>query len=128
MTDRECAVLLYDGDCAFCSSSARLLQRVVRRLPSVEPYQLADLDALDVTEQQCVESVQWIGRDGRHEEGHRAIAQVLVDAGKGWTVIGRGLRLPGIDWLAAVVYRWVARNRHRLPGGTKACSVAKPME
>ena len=28
-----------------------------------------------------------------------------------------------VNTLAGIVYRWVARNRHRLPGGTPACSL-----
>jgi predicted DCC family thiol-disulfide oxidoreductase YuxK len=33
------------------------------------------------------------------------------------------IELPGIRSLAGVIYRWVARNRSRLPGGTPACAV-----
>ena len=117
------AVLLYDGDCAFCSSSVRLLQRFVAQLPAIEPFQLADLEPLGVTTEQCAAALQWIGADGRRAEGERAIAQVLVDAGTGWRILGRLLRLPGVSWCAGVVYRWVARNRHRLPGGTPECAV-----
>jgi predicted DCC family thiol-disulfide oxidoreductase YuxK len=124
-TARADAVLLYDGDCAFCSSSARLLRRLVRRLPPVEPYQFADLEALGVSAEECAASVQWVSADGRRAEGHRAIAQVLVDAGRGWTVLGRVLGLPGVSWLAGVTYRWIARNRYRLPGGTPACALPR---
>lgn len=31
--------------------------------------------------------------------------------------------LPGMPWLQSKVYRWVASNRHRLPGGTTTCAV-----
>jgi predicted DCC family thiol-disulfide oxidoreductase YuxK len=119
-------VLLYDGECGFCSSSARLLRRLVRRLPAVEPYQTTELGPLGVTADQCREALHWVGADGRVCTGADAVAQVLVDAGRGWRIIGRLLRLPGIRAGAAVVYRSVARNRHRLPGGTPTCSLDPP--
>ena len=37
--------------------------------------------------------------------------------------LGAALLLPGVNALAGVVYRWVARNRHRFPGGTPACAM-----
>ena len=36
--------------------------------------------------------------------------------------LGAALLLPGVNALAGVVYRWVARNRHRFPGGTDAAA------
>jgi predicted DCC family thiol-disulfide oxidoreductase YuxK len=31
--------------------------------------------------------------------------------------------LPGIKQVAGVVYRWVAKNRDRMPGGTAECAL-----
>lgn len=31
--------------------------------------------------------------------------------------------LPGIPWLEEKIYRWVADNRYRMPGGTAACQI-----
>jgi predicted DCC family thiol-disulfide oxidoreductase YuxK len=33
------------------------------------------------------------------------------------------MKTPPTSWLAKIVYRWIARNRHRLPGGAKECSI-----
>lgn len=119
----EVPVLLFDGDCAFCTSCVSWMHRRIGRLDAVKPYQRADLGSLGVTEAQCESALQWVGADHRVRSGEAAVAQVLVDAGKGWAVMGRAMRLPGIQQVAAVSYRWVARNRHRLPGGTPACSL-----
>lgn len=116
-------VLLFDGDCSFCTTCANWGRRHIRRLVPMEPYQLADLDALGVTAAQCESALQWIGADGTVVSAHLAVAQVLIDAGKGWRVIGWVIHLPGIRGVSGLVYRWVARNRHRLPGGTPACSL-----
>lgn len=116
-------VLLFDGDCAFCTTCINWMQRHIRRLDATVPYQHADLGSLGVSADECERAVQWVGADGTVVSAHLAIAQVLVGAGKGWAVIGRAVRLPGMRQLSGVVYRWISRNRHRLPGGTPACSL-----
>jgi len=116
-------VLLFDGDCSFCTSCANWARRHIRHLDTMVPYQFADLPALGVTPEQCEQAVQWVGIDHRVLSAHLAVAQTLIDAGKGWAVIGRAMRLPGLRQLCGAVYRWVARNRSRLPGGTPACSI-----
>jgi predicted DCC family thiol-disulfide oxidoreductase YuxK len=35
------------------------------------------------------------------------------------------LAAPPVSALAWPIYRWIARNRHRLPGGTAACSLSQ---
>jgi predicted DCC family thiol-disulfide oxidoreductase YuxK len=119
---RDCPVLLFDGDCAFCTRCAGLLERIG---PAAEivPWQFADLAELGVTEEQASDAVQWVGVDGSVRAGHEAIAAVLGSAGAFWRTIGCTLTLPGVSWIAAKVYRLVADNRYRLPGGTPACAV-----
>ncbi|PXX54790.1 hypothetical protein DFR70_12384 [Nocardia tenerifensis] len=34
--------------------------------------------------------------------------------------------IPPINWLTAALYHLVAVNRHRLPGGTPACTLPAP--
>ena len=114
-------MLLYDGDCAFCSSCARALQRL-KPDAEVAPWQLTDLTRLGVTEEQVAAAVQWVGVDGMVRSGHEAIAAVLSCAGPIWRVVGRLVLLPGISWVAAKTYRLVAENRHRLPGGRPTCA------
>jgi predicted DCC family thiol-disulfide oxidoreductase YuxK len=114
-------VLLYDGDCAFCTSCARLIERRVRPRADVVPWQFADLDALGVSAEQATAAVQWIGLDRRVRSGHEAIAATLLAGGALWRPLGRLLTLPGVSRLAAKVYGLVATNRYRLPGGTPAC-------
>ena len=114
--------LLFDGDCGFCSSSARLAARLA---PAVEvrPYQDVDLTAFGVTAAQCAGALQWLGRGGP-AAGSAAVARLLLVAGRGWPVVGRVLLAPGIRRVADGVYRAVAANRYRLPGGTPACRVS----
>jgi predicted DCC family thiol-disulfide oxidoreductase YuxK len=119
---RHRPVLVFDGDCAFCTSCARLLERIGPEAEIVA-WQLTDLDRLGVTAAEAAEAVRWVGTDGTVRGGHEAIAAVLEAAGWPWRLAGRAILLPGISSLAAVGYRWVARNRQRLPGGTAACAI-----
>jgi predicted DCC family thiol-disulfide oxidoreductase YuxK len=117
-------VLVFDGDCAFCSSCARRLERIGAEAEIV-PWQIADLDELGITAAQAAEAVRWIEADGTLRTGHEAVAAALCTAGRPWRIAGRAILLPGISLLAAAGYRVVARNRHRLPGGTPACATRR---
>ena len=123
MSLRARPVLVFDGDCAFCTKCAQALERIG---PDAEivAWQLTDLDELGMTAEQASDAVQWVGVDGTIRSGHEAIAAVLSAAGLPWKLLGRVIQLPGISWLAAKAYRLVANNRYRLPGGTPACAVA----
>lgn len=115
-------VLVFDGDCAFCTSCARLLERIGPQA-DVVAWQVADLDELGMTAAQAAEAVRWVAADGTIRSGHEALAAALGAApGSAWRTVGRALLLPGVSPLAAASYRLVARNRHRLPGGTPACA------
>lgn len=121
LSSRDRPVLVYDGDCGFCTTCARFLERIG---PDAEivAWQLTDLAGLGITEEQAADAVQWVRTDGAVRSGHEAIAAVLASAGRVWRIIGRALLLPGISWLAARAYRLTADNRYRLPGGTPACA------
>lgn len=117
----EPPVLVFDGDCGFCTSSARFLERRVPVRAAVVAWQFADLDALGTTAERAQYEVLWVDRAGRVSGGAEAIGRMLMAAGGLWRVPGVLLRVPPVSWLAHGVYRLVANNRHRMPGGTAAC-------
>lgn len=121
MTDDR-ATFLYDGDCAFCSSCVRFIERYIPTRAEVLPWQRADLAALGVSRQAAEEAVQWIDAAGV-AAGPDAIARLLRDAGSYWRPLGVLLAVPPVRWLAWPAYRWVARHRDRMPGGTPACAL-----
>ncbi|MFQ6170230.1 thiol-disulfide oxidoreductase DCC family protein [Oryzobacter sp. R7] len=126
---RTLPVLVFDGDCAFCSTSARFATSRLRRSPAdfaVEPWQLIDLGPLGLTEVQCAEALQWVDTAGRAWSGHQAVGRTLL-ASRWWArPAGALLLAPGVGLVAAPLYRWVSRNRHRLPGGSPACALPAP--
>jgi predicted DCC family thiol-disulfide oxidoreductase YuxK len=134
----DAPVFLYDGDCAFCTTCAHFIERRIPTSARVTPWQFEDLGALGVPQADAEAAVQWIDAAGpthaaptrdataagpRPVAGPDAIARLLVDAGSFWRPLGWVLARPPVRWAAWPVYRWVARNRHRMPGGTAACSL-----
>jgi predicted DCC family thiol-disulfide oxidoreductase YuxK len=86
-------------------------------------FQFADLAALGTTEEQAAHEIVWVSRTGRTYGGAQAVARLLMDAGGAWRILGAIGTLPPISRLLHGVYRLVAGNRHRLPGGTAACAL-----
>jgi predicted DCC family thiol-disulfide oxidoreductase YuxK len=62
---------------------------------------------------------------GRITTGPEAIADFLRDAGALWRPLGAVLGQRPVLLVAWPVYRWISHNRHRLPGGTAACSLSQ---
>ncbi|MFG1928239.1 thiol-disulfide oxidoreductase DCC family protein [Cryptosporangium sp. NPDC048952] len=116
------ATFVYDGDCAFCSTCARFIERRIPTSAAVVAWQRTDLDALELTVDEAETAVQWVS-DERRAAGPDAIAELLIDAGSFWRPAGHVLRSAPVRKLAWPVYRWVARNRDKLPGGTATCAL-----
>ncbi|MEX1208022.1 MAG: DCC1-like thiol-disulfide oxidoreductase family protein [Acidimicrobiia bacterium] len=115
-------IFLYDGDCAFCTSCARFIERHVRTEAEITPWQWADLSALGVEQREVEEVVLWV-EPGLVVAGPDAIAVLLRRAQWYWRPLGWLGSLTPVSWLAWPVYRLIARHRHRFPGGTPACSL-----
>lgn len=116
-------LLVYDGDCGFCTKSARWGAAGVVGPVSVQPWQSLDLAELGLTEQDVTSAAWWFDDDGAKHRGSRAAAGVLA-ASRGWRrLAGLLLQVPPISWLAIPAYALVARYRYKLPGATDACRV-----
>jgi predicted DCC family thiol-disulfide oxidoreductase YuxK len=123
MTTAAAPTFVYDGDCAFCTTCAEFIGRHVPTGARIVPWQFADLDALGLSRQQCEDAVQWVAPDGSVAAGPDAIALLLRASRPLWRLAGRLLQARPVRAAAWPAYRWVARNRHRLPGGTAACAL-----
>ena len=66
---------LYDGDCAFCSACARLINRYLPTDARVVPWQFTDLAALGITAEECERAVQWVALDPANPSGAREAAE-----------------------------------------------------
>jgi predicted DCC family thiol-disulfide oxidoreductase YuxK len=116
-------VLVFDGDCAFCSTSVSFAERLLGPACDITPWQCADLPSLGVDQRRAEYEVLWVTPAGTVYGGAPTVAKLLLNCGRGWAVLGGLLRMPPIRWVAHGVYRLVADNRQRMPGGTPACAV-----
>jgi predicted DCC family thiol-disulfide oxidoreductase YuxK len=121
MPEQPLPVVVFDGDCGFCSLSVRWARRWVRPRVIFRPWQLADLESLGVSQPACQQAVQFVGLDGAVAAGGRAVCRILGTGHGPWPLLGRIGSLPGIDVIVDSAYGVVARMRHRLPGSTPAC-------
>ncbi|GII92768.1 thiol-disulfide oxidoreductase DCC family protein [Sinosporangium siamense] len=116
-------VLVYDGDCSFCTTSVAFIKRRMRVDAEITAWQFADLAALGTTQKRAEYELLWVRPDGRTYGGAQAVAKLLLAAGLPWSPLGAITRVPPFRWLAHGIYRLIANNRHLLPGGTPACSL-----
>jgi predicted DCC family thiol-disulfide oxidoreductase YuxK len=116
--------LIYDGDCGICTRLAGFA-RWLRPRAEVRASQELDLAAYGVTAAQCAEALQLVTAEGRVYSAQDAVARLLLISRPVWRPAGLVLLLPGVNALAGAGYRWLARNRYRLPGATDACAVPR---
>jgi predicted DCC family thiol-disulfide oxidoreductase YuxK len=114
-------LLVFDGQCGFCTRALgwlRLLDR--RRLIDTVPYQRSGVpELLGISREQCAASLQWLGADGSRAEGAAAVNAALAYAlAANWPerLYRRTARTQ------RRLYQWVAEHRHRLPGITPWCA------
>lgn len=119
-------VFIYDGDCAFCSSSVRFFRKLSpKNSVNIEAFQFLNLPLFGLTSQQCLAEAKFVAKDGQISGGYMAFAR-LFELQTGWLkFVGKFLRLPIVRTVSAAVYKWVAKNRYRLPGGTPECALRK---
>jgi predicted DCC family thiol-disulfide oxidoreductase YuxK len=127
MLERDVPWLIFDGDCAFCTTSATWLADRLHRADGpnarLVPWQFTDLAALGTTPERSQREVLWVRPDGEISGGAAAFSDWLRFRGGPYGVVGGVMGLPGVRRLAAAVYRLVAQNRDRMPGGSPACAL-----
>ena len=123
--NRATATLIFDGDCGFCTTSVRWLEKHLSEYPTAVPFQWADLESLGVSEAEARDRV-WFVVGGRRFGGHRAVSALLRRQSHiGWRFLGHLLVAPGFSLIAAGGYALVARYCYTLPGGTPACKMPR---
>ena len=117
------AVLIFDGDCGFCTTTANFIERHSSTPIEIHPWQFIDVSTYGLTEAQVAAKVYMVV-DGQPFAGHEAFAQILiVQRNILLRAIGHTLMAPPFSWLARPGYFFIAKYRHKLPGGTPACKI-----
>lgn len=117
-------VLLYDGDCGFCTGWADFGRRRFAPEVRIVPWQSVDPQAYGVPEERLLREVVLVEEAGHAPAGPRAegpppggamaIAGTLRSGNRAGRVLGRALAARPVRRPAAAVYRLVSRNRYRL--------------
>lgn len=112
------AVVLYDGQCAFCQRSVAILKNLdwLRKLSFQDARQVDQLPAT----QPPLEPARLL--DEMHlvpPSGSPVYAGFYAFRWMSWRLplcwlIAPFLYLPGVPWLGSKIYLWVARNRFKL--------------
>ena len=119
-------VLVFDGDCAFCTTWVNRLRDWLPRPPEAVPWQWTDLDAVGLTRQD-VADFAWYVTPRHSYAGALAFAAILrAQPTIGLRFAGNFLATPPFSIVAALGYNVIARYRHVLPGGTPACALPRP--
>jgi predicted DCC family thiol-disulfide oxidoreductase YuxK len=124
---QESQVLIYDGDCQFCQLSLDFGVKNLRIFPQYVAFQKIDPKDFGLTTQQ-VRSQIWLAQKSPAKiaplGGHLAAGAILKLQPSRWLrVIGWLASTPPTSWAANVLYKLIAANRHRLPGGSRACKI-----
>ncbi|WP_037176189.1 thiol-disulfide oxidoreductase DCC family protein [Rhodococcus sp. UNC363MFTsu5.1] len=116
--------LLFDRDCGFCVRSAEFLGRIDRRgrVSTFALQQRGAPERFGVDTDAALEQAWAVDSRGDRYAGAGAINAALSG------VLGTRIplfvyRIWGVRQLQDRVYRWVAANRHRLPGKGGSCAV-----
>ena len=124
---QESQVLIYDGDCQFCQLSLDFGIKNLRIFPPYVAFQKIDPKDFGLTTQQ-VSSQIWLAQRSPATlatlGGHLAAGAILKLQPSRWLrIIGWLASTPPTSWAAKLIYKLIAANRHRLPGGSRACKI-----
>ena len=120
---KQPAVLIFDGDCGFCTSTSNFIAKHSSGPIVAHPWQFIEVTEYGLTQSQTAAKV-YLVRDGNAYAGHEAFAQILIlQRNLFLRGVGHALMVPPLSWVARPGYSLVARFRHRLPGGTPACKM-----
>lgn len=115
-------LLIYDGDCGFCTVAARKFADFAGESATIMPWQALDLADYGLTEAECSTAAYWV-QNGEKYAGADAAVHALRVCRSPWPLVGKVLGTPPFIWMARALYPLIARFRHRLPGATDACRI-----
>ncbi len=128
MNQNTSNMLLYDDGCPLCTFQMRIITwldwfNIVSLVPLSHPD--AKLIAPQLSREQLLEAVHCVMPTGRVLRGARALRFLFMRMPL-LIPVGLFLWLPGVIWVAEIVYNAVSRNRHllsKLFGCKEACSI-----
>jgi predicted DCC family thiol-disulfide oxidoreductase YuxK len=91
---------------------------------TIIPWQhMSDLGQFGLTQADVQQRVYFVDAKSKVYGGSSALFRFGLSMKQPWRLIARMLLIPGVSLIAEPIYRKVAKNRHRMPGGTAACEM-----
>ncbi|MFF4158377.1 thiol-disulfide oxidoreductase DCC family protein [Streptomyces sp. NPDC001678] len=117
-------VLAFDGDCGFCQAVINRISTRGRPALNAVPWQFLPQEVTQPHLHRLDREVLLL-LDGKVIAGGAdALGEYLGSSSSyGYRTAGSAIKLPVLRRCARGIYRWVARNRHRMPAGTPSCAV-----
>ncbi len=115
-------LLIFDGDCGFCTAAARKFADFAGQSAQIAPWQVLDLADYGLTEADCSTAVYFVQGSVSYR-GADAVVHGLQVCRTPWPLVGKLMGAPPFIWLTRGVYPVIARYRHKLPGSTDACRI-----
>ena len=115
-------LLIYDGDCGFCTQAARKFVDFADGSAEIAPWQSLDLGEHGLTEQDTSTAAYWV-TDGVAYRGADAFVHGLQVCRTPLRIVGKLVGTIPFIWMARAVYPLIAKYRHRLRGATDACRI-----
>jgi predicted DCC family thiol-disulfide oxidoreductase YuxK len=112
-------VLIYDGDCGLCRTSALWIMRCALGGGATQFEILPCRSSArrqrfpQVSEESCLTAMRLVLPDGRVLGGADAVPEILLRIPR-WRWLARIFALPGVRPVARRIYAWIADNRMRL--------------
>jgi len=104
-------VMVFDDSCPMCSAAARWVGKKTAIVPVPASAWKENLNGIG--QRELAASV-WVVGHGAPKSESLAVARILRRSHSSvLRLIGRVVALWGMRHVANVIYRWVARNRHR---------------
>ena len=117
-------VLIYDGDCLFCSLVLHFGLRILKENTLNVAFQRINPEDFGLTQDQVKSQIWTVGGGKPASGGHLAAAVLLgMQANPLYRALGWVIRTPPTSWIAKKLYFFIAANRHRLPGGSRECKL-----
>ncbi len=110
-TQQPRPLLVYDGDCGFCSYAVDYARAVTFERIDYEPYQSAGARYPAVSDADFARQIYLFNPDGSFTTAGRAALTCLAlePRLRGWLFCYRFI--PGFAWLTELAYQWTARHR-----------------
>lgn len=115
--------LIYDGDCGFCTRVAKFGERHKKRDYESLSWQSIESELKDygLTQSDVMQRVYWVDDNQQVYGGASALFQASKNLRFPFQLFSLLSFIPGVSFIAEPIYRFVAKNRYRLPESTDSC-------